>query len=108
MFKHLYKGVGCDRLEQITNMRLFSRSLLCKVRLNIKKCLSVCLSVCPKTICLMIMFHHSLYSHYNSRKPYLNKKRPVAQNGIFFKNVFNRKYFKFNLNIMSKIVFWKY
>ena len=52
---------------------LFSRSLLCKVRLNIKKCLSVCLSVCPKTICLMIMLHHSLYSQYSFRKPYLYK-----------------------------------
>ena len=30
------------------------------------------------------------------------------QNGFFFKNVFNRKYFKFNINIMSKIVFYKY
>ena len=53
----------------------------------------------------MNMFHHSLYSQYNPRKPYLNKKLSVAQNGIFFKNVFNRKYVKFNINIMSNIVF---
>ena len=166
---------------------MLSRSLLCKVRLNIKKCLSVCLSVCPKTICLMIMlhhslysqysfrkpylyktwhimndlyisfifvnielyilriytflyfcnfyiyqsyewykkpykctvlskggygllinvFHHSLYSQYNSRKQYLNKKRSVAQNGIFLKNVLNKNYVKFSINQMSKIVFCK-
>ena len=52
------------------------------------------------------MFHHSLYSQYNPRKPYLNKKLSVAQNGIFFKNVFNKKYVKFNININSKIVFF--
>ena len=53
----------------------------------------------------MQVFHPSLHSQYNSRKPYLNKKRSIVQNGIFFKNVFNRKYVKFNINIMSKIVF---
>ena len=47
-------------------------------------------------------FHHSLYSQYNVRKAYLNKKGSVAQNGIF------SKYVKFNINIMSKIVFCKY
>ena len=38
----------------------------------------------------------------------MNKKQFVAQNGIFFKNIFNRKYGKFNINIMSKIDFCKY
>ena len=36
------------------------------------------------------------------------KTHPITQNGIFFKNVFNIKYVKFNINIMSKIVFCKY
>ena len=36
----------------------------------------------------MSMFHHSLYSQYNSRKPYLNKNQPVSQNGILSKIVF--------------------
>ena len=31
-------------------------------------------------------------SQEDCRKPYLNKKRSVDQNDIFFKNVFNRKY----------------
>ena len=57
---------------------------------------------------LMKMFHHSLHSKYNSRKQYLSKNRFIAKNGIFFKNVFNRKYIKFNINTMSKIVFCKY
>ena len=51
----------------------------------------------------MNMFHHLLYIQYNSRKPYLNKKRSVDQNDFFLKN--NRKYVKFNINIMSKIFF---
>ena len=52
------------------------------------------------------MFHHSLYTHCNSRKPYLNKSIIVAQNGKFFKNLFNKKYVKFIIKLMSKIVFF--
>ena len=51
------------------------------------------------------MFNNSLYGKYNSKKTYLSKNRFIAENGIFFKNVFNRKYVKFNINIMSKIFF---
>ena len=29
-------------------------------------------------------------SQYNSGKPYFNKKQSVAQNGLFFKNVFRK------------------
>ena len=54
----------------------------------------------------MSMFHHSLYTHCNSRKPYLNKSIIVAQNGKFFKNLFNKKYVKFIIKLMSKIVFF--
>ena len=57
---------------------------------------------------LMKIFHHSLHNKYNSREQYLSKNRFIAKNGIFFKNVFNRKYIKFNINTMSKIVFCKY
>ena len=52
----------------------------------------------------MSMFHHPLCSHYNSRKLYLNKGKIVPQNGNFLKNLFNRKYAKFNINIMSELV----
>ena len=48
------------------------------------------------------MFHHSLYSQYNSRKLYLNKK--CLQFKIaFFQKVFNRKYVKFNINILINV-----
>ena len=47
----------------------------------------------------MSMFHHSLYSQHNSRKPYLNKSLIVPQNDNFFKNLFNRKYVKFIIKL---------
>ena len=56
---------------------------------------------CRKNI-LLSMFDHSLYSHYNSRKSHLSKNLPIAKNGFFFKSVFNRKYVKFSMNIISK------
>ena len=49
-----------------------------------------------------------LYSEHDFRKPYLNKSLIVPQNGNFFKNLFNRKYVKFIINQISKIVFCKY
>ena len=54
---------------------------------------------------LMSMFHHSLYSQHNSRNPYLNKSLIVPQNDNFFKNLFNRKYVKFIIKLMSKNCF---
>ena len=53
----------------------------------------------------MNMFSLSFYSKCDSGEPYLNGRRSVAQGGIFSKNVFNRKHVKFNINVMSKIVF---
>ena len=52
------------------------------------------------------MFHHSLYTHCNSRKPYLNKSIIVAQNDNFFKNVLNKKYVKFIIKVMPKMFFF--
>ena len=54
----------------------------------------------------MSMFHHSLYTHCNSKKPYLNKSTIVSQNGNFFKNLFNKNYVKFIIKLMSKIIFF--
>ena len=44
-------------------------------------------------------------SYSGNRDPTV--KQSVAQNGNFFKNVFYKKYVKFSINIMSKIVFLK-
>ena len=56
----------------------------------------------------MNTFHHLPYRQHNSKKMFLNETQLVSQNSIFFKNEFNKKYVKFSINIMKKIVFCKY